>query len=397
MGTPELGSTKAASNPASDSQRTNRSTANFAYLREVVFDATDRIASRPSIRTWLAATIFRSFGGTFLFTLFFAVFSYFAVVTIVNPRGVFWGQAFPEIMPNSRMLKLDLLQQYNRTGKVELVVLGSSRSTRLSPDLVQSLTGERTFNAGVFSGAPNDYLSIYRVMKQQEIMPKTLLVGLDQEALDPETGPAPDFESNLALTSALGGTVPNLPAKMWHWVRLYKQTLTTYYIQNIGQSVWIRLHPRPPLFEFESNGHEEDQVIDAQIQSRRYPRLEKIEICEDSLETKFSTYRGASPELERDLTELFSEAAADHVRVLLWITPVHPEALEKILNDPVAGRNFRDSEAHLMALGARYHLPVRDLTDSRSFGGHPDSWYDCVHYSQADSDRIAKELLQHGL
>jgi hypothetical protein len=204
MGTPELGSTKAASNLASDSQRTNRSTANFAYLREVVFEATDRIASRPSIRTWLAATIFRSFGGTFLFTLFFAVFSYFAVVTIVNPRGVFWGQAFPEIMPNTRMLKLDLLQQYNRTGKVGgcvgLIV------DELSPDLVQSLTGEQTFSAGVFSGAPNDYLSIYRVMKQQGIAPKLCWLGRSGGLLKRIRT---DF-SQSRMTSALGGTVPNL-------------------------------------------------------------------------------------------------------------------------------------------------------------------------------------------
>ena len=397
MGSPGISGSKGLTHLASVSHIHGRPNANIDCVREAAFDHTNHVAFAPSVRAWLAARIFRSFGTTFLLTCVIVLLCYFIVVTIVNPRRVFWGQAFPEIMPNSRALKLDLLKEYNRRGRVDLVVLGSSRSMRFSPNLLESLTGKRTFNAGVFSGAPNDYLSIYRVMKQRGIAPKTLLVGLDQETLDPENSPAPDFESNLALKFSLNGTVPNDRAKIWHWILLYKQTLTPYYIQNIAESLWIWIHPRPPLFEFESNGHEEEGTVDEQMQSGVYPRAEKIQSCVDSLEGKFRGLHDVSPELEGDLEQLFSEAAGDHVRVVLWISPVHPEALEKILHDPVAGRNFRNSEAHLMALGARYHLPVRDLTDSRSFGGHPDSWYDCVHHSQADSDRIAKELFQHGI
>jgi hypothetical protein len=364
---------------------------------EAIYLLVERPSSGSSSESRRFAAIFRSFGGTFLFALFFIVFCYFVVVTVVNPHRVFWGRSFPEIMPNTRALKLDLLQKYNSAGTVDLVVLGSSRSTKLSPDLLESLTGQRTFNAGVFSARPNDYLSIYRVMKQQGIAPKTLVVGLDAEALDPATPPAPDFDSNLALKSALNGTVPSLPAKIWHWAWLYKKSLTPYYIQDIGKSVWIRINPRPPLFEFYSNGQEEDQVLDTKIRSGAYPHAEKVRDCEDSLQAEFDNFHEASPDLEYDLKQLFSEAASDKVRVVLWITPVHPEALEKILKDPQAGRNFRSAEALLIQLGAIFHLPVRDLIDSQSFGGDPDSWYDCVHYNGADADKIAKELFNHGL
>ncbi len=382
---------------ASDSHVVGRSVANVDYVRGIVSDRANHAASGSTVRAWLAASIFRSFGTTFLFTIVFALICYFIVATVVNPRRVFWGQIFPQVMPNTRALKLNLLGKYSRTGHVDLVVLGSSRSMRFSPDLLESLTGERTFNAGVFIGAPNEYLSIYRVMKQRGIVPKTLLVGLDQETLDPENSPAPDFESNLALKSALKGAVPNERARIWNWVILYKQTLTPYYLQNMAESIWIRIHPRPPLFEIASNGHEEERTVDSEMQSGVYPQAEKIMNCEDSLEGKFNGFRDVSAELENDLEQLFSEAARDHVRVLLWITPVHPQAIDKILHDPEAGRNFRTAGAHLIALAATYHLPIQDLTDSKSFGGHPDSWYDCVHYSQGDSDRIANKLFQNGL
>jgi hypothetical protein len=371
--------------------------ANVTYASDSVADLADRTVSSPSIRPWPFAAIFRSFGSTFLFTVFFVIFCYFVVVTVVNPHRVFWGRAFPEIMPNTRALKLDLVQKYNRVEKVDMVVLGSSRSTKLSPDLLESLTGQRTFNAGVFSAAPNDYLSMYRVMKQQGIAPKTILLALDVETLDPATLPAPDFDTNLALRSALNGSVPNLPTKIWHWGWLYKKSFSPYYIQDIAKSIWIRLKPRPPLFEFQSNGQEEDRVLDAQIQAGVYPHAEKVKHCEDSLQDKFDNFHEVSPKLEYDLKQLLSEAGSDKVRVVLWITPVHPEALEKILKDPQAGRNFRNAEAHLVQLGDMFNLPVRDLVDSQSFGGQPDSWYDCVHYSGADADKISKELFKHGL
>jgi len=370
--------------------------ANATYTGGTASDAVDR-AAPPSARPMPFAGIFRSFGGTFLFTLFFTVICYFIIVTIVNPRRVFWGQSFPEIMPNSRALKLDLLQKYNAAGPVGLVVLGSSRSMKLSPDLLESITGERTFNAGVFSAAPNDYLSIYRVMKQRGIVPRTLVVGLDAEALDPATTPAPDFDTNLELKSALEGTIPNLPARIWHWVRLYKETLTPYYIEDISKSISIRFNPRPPLFEFQSNGHEEDRILDAQIQSGVYPQAEKVKHCEDSLQAKFDNFHDVSPQLESDLKQLFSEATGDNVRVILWITPLSREALDKILSDPQASGNFRKAEAHLVQLGETFNLPVRDLTDSQSFGGHTDSWYDCAHYDQADADKIARKILTNGL
>lgn len=364
---------------------------------ETAISAVPPAASRPFVESCALTRIFQSFSGTFLFTVFFAVLCYFVTVTIVNPRGVFWGRSFPQVMPNTRALKLDFLQKYNRDGAVDLVVLGSSRSTKLSPVLLETLTGQRTFNAGVFSGGPNDYLSLYRVMKQRGIVPKTLVVGLDAEALDPATAPAPDFESNFPLKSALNGTVPTLPARMWHWAWLYKESLNPYYIKNISESIWLWFKPRPRLFEFQSDGHEEDQTLDVQIQSGVYPYAEKVGQCESSLQSKFADFQEASPELERNLKQLLSEAAIDKVRVVLWITPMHPKALSKILNEPQAARNFQNAETHLTEIGAMFNLPVRNLTDSRSFGGNSDTWYDCVHYSQIDADRIAKALFKNGI
>ena len=137
--------------------------------------------------------------------------------------------------------------------------------------------------------------------------------------------------------------------------------------------------------------------MDTQIQSGVYPRADKLKRCEDSLEAKFDNFREVSPDLEQDLKLLLSEAAADKVQVVLWITPVHPEALDKIMSEPQACANFQNAEAHLIQLGAKFNLPVRDLIDSQTFGGDPNSWYDYAHYNERDADRIARELFKHGI
>jgi hypothetical protein len=352
-------------------------------------NARERASAGPFIQL-------RSFAGLFLSTVCAVLFNYFLIVTIVNPRRQFLGRAFPEIIPNSRALKLELLQQYNAAGKVEMVLLGSSRSMKISPDLLETLTGQRAFNAAVFSGAPNDFLAMYRVMKQRGIAPQTLLIALDQDSVA-ATEPTPDFDANLALKSALDGSDPRLGTKIWHWVRIYKHTLTPSYVRDSAKSIWIWWRPLPPVHRFQPNGHLDYLAWDLQIQSGTYSRAQKIRQCADDRVQRFDRFNHNSPELESDLEQLLLEAARDKVHVVLWITPMHPAALEEILDAPQASRNFRNAESYLVGLGTRFNVPMHDLTKSESFGGHPETWYDCLHYTETDAARIAEAIFKHGL
>jgi len=112
---------------------------------------------------------------------------------------VFWGRAFPEVMPNSRGLKLDLLQKYNSAGGRPRGVGFQSLHEAFSRSAGVSHR-RASVQRGCIQCGPNDYLSIYRVIKQQGIVPKTIVLGLDPEVLDPANTPAPDFDSNLELS-----------------------------------------------------------------------------------------------------------------------------------------------------------------------------------------------------
>lgn len=338
-----------------------------------------------------------SFPVVFLLTISLLAISYFAVVTIVNPYGQFQGERFPRISPNSRGLKLKLLEQYQRSGPVDVLITGSSRSMKLSPQLVEKLTGERTFNASVFSGGPNDFLAMYRVIRQQGIHPQKVVLGLDVGSLGQDNQPTGDFLSNLTLTSALTGTTPNAARKIWHWLELYKGTLRPYYIKDTALSVWIKLRPRMPVHKFLPDGQLDYELWDRQVRSGTYPRRQQLEDCIDRGMKSLEVSYPVSPELKNDLEQLAIETKQDNVTLILWITPLHPDFLARISQVPQATQNFEQARLQLLEIANKYGLAVKDFTDIKSFGGDPGDWYDCVHFDQSNADRIIKTIFPHDI
>jgi hypothetical protein len=172
--------------------------------------------------------------------------------------------------------------------------------------------------------------------------------------------------------------------------------LTPSYVVDTAKSIWIRLRPRDPVHHFEADGHLDYVAWDQQIQAGTFPRAEKIQQCAEGQGREYEAYRRFSTQLEKDLEELLTEAARDNVRVVLWITPMHPLTLEKIRSSPQARQDYQEAVARLGGLGAKFHLPIVDLTEIESFHGQPDTWYDCIHYSEADAGRIAEAIFHHG-
>jgi hypothetical protein len=333
-----------------------------------------------------------SFPAVFLMTTFLLAISYFALVTIVNPYGQFPGERFPRMSPNTRGLKLKLLEQYRRSGPVAVLIMGSSRSMTLAPQLVEQRTGDRTFNAAVFSGGPNDFLAMYRVIRQQGIHPNKLVLGLDVGCLGQDNQPTDDFLSNLSLTSALEGTTPNTARKIWHWLELYTGALRPYHIKDTALSVWIKLRPRMPAHKFYPDGRLDYQVWDQQIRSGTYPRRQQLEDCTNRGTESFKISQPVSPELRNDLEQLLVETKRDNVALVLWITPVHPDFLNRLSQVPNATENFDQARLQLLEIASKYGLAIKDLTDIRSYGGHPEGWYDCAHYDEPDAAGIVRTI-----
>src|SRR5947209_13418256 len=104
-----------------------------------------------------------------------AIFNY-----CMNPMALYETTLFPSLAWNARGIKPELLRRMQP--KPEALILGSSRSWKISPAEVQRLTGLRTFNLAVDGGmAEDDYLLLQHAITRSQIKPKLILVGVDVE------------------------------------------------------------------------------------------------------------------------------------------------------------------------------------------------------------------------
>jgi len=142
---------------------------------------------------------------TFLATLAAMAFANAIAAAIVNPRRELIGHRFPALQPNSRAAKLALLDSFSRGHPVDALVLGSSRSMHLPPELLSRLTGRRFFNLAVFSGRPEDFLALYRAVIARGVPIRSVVIGVDPDALDPVHPPELELKNNPRLTQALNG------------------------------------------------------------------------------------------------------------------------------------------------------------------------------------------------
>ena len=118
----------------------------------------------------------------FCFHFIFAVLILLAVVLgfniIINPYGMYATNWLKPLVWSDRKEKLQLLEKYPE--EVDLLVIGSSRTMRLDPELFYSLTGLEGFNLSVNHARTEDFLALVRyVVSKTRKKPRVVVVGVD--------------------------------------------------------------------------------------------------------------------------------------------------------------------------------------------------------------------------
>src|SRR5690349_19786525 len=100
---------------------------------------------------------------------------------------------------------MKLFSAYRKSRPLQGLILGSSRSMKLRPELLREKTGLEFFNFAVENARAEDYLAIERWVRQQTAPPNLLVVGLDIEALHDDDVPEEQLQANAELQFALAG------------------------------------------------------------------------------------------------------------------------------------------------------------------------------------------------
>jgi hypothetical protein len=327
---------------------------------------------------------------------------YLAAVRWVDPRGEFGGGRFPVVELDARAEKMRLFRAYLPAAPTGLI-LGSSRSMKLRPQHLESAAGARFFNFSVDNARAEDYLAIYRWVRQQGATLRFVVIGLDVEALHNDDTPDPGLVRNDELVRGLmqgGLPEPGVLARVPRPgpVRLLKKHKSAFRVEYAGDALRsMRLFWQPqarplPLLEFEPDGY---------LRYRRWEvqRAEGTFRFDDGLERCLAKYRGRFDQMSRlseprrsYLRQVVEEAHGAGARVLVWITALHART-EEYLQAHTAYASLLDAtRAYQGVIAREQEVVTYDFSRPESYAGTVSGWYDCAHIDEGNADRVADAL-----
>ncbi|MBI3635201.1 MAG: hypothetical protein HY216_03140 [Candidatus Rokubacteria bacterium] len=281
--------------------------------------------------------------------------------------------------------KLGLFRTFASENSVQGVVLGTSRSMKIDPRILEDTSGARFFNFSVGNARAEDYLAIYRWVRAQRIALRMVILGLDVEAFHDDDIPDTTLEFNRELRTALGEWATSSLRAFALRVRMYKRSMgTTAFRDAVRAIVIVRV------------------AHDSRAPQRIWPdgRLEQFErkptslrVCNDGMQRRYAKMTKLSPRRLARLDMLISEAIGDGAAVKVWLTPLDPVTRDH-LNERTLYRELSAAlRAHLANLARSVPIELFDYEDPRVFNGDPAVWDDCSHVNEADAARIAVRLI----
>ncbi len=295
----------------------------------------------------------------------------------VDPFDVYGTGLVEPLVLGTRQPKLTLYRA--RTPPPEIVVLGSSRAFTVDPAYIQEKTGRSAFNASVHAGTPRDFLAFARCMAAAGHFPATLVVALGVEQFKSAARPA-EGRDPLAACGGSDGRPSWLEARpgfltldeTWASLRVLGLQIT-----GRPEALYSRIEP------------------DGMLRPRTTQPL--AEALTESLAQNWSPAALGGEALHpvplEQLRELLEIARGQRTRVVVYLAPFHPRALERYR----AGSHFeslnRQLLARLAAWSREYPVTAHDFTDIASVGGAPDGFTDASHPDAAGDRSIVDALL----
>jgi hypothetical protein len=329
--------------------------------------------------------------------------AYGGAVRWVDPRGEFGGRRFPVVELDARAEKMRLFRAFHEATPPAGLILGSSRSMKLRPRALEEAAGAPFFNFAVDNARAEDYLAIYRWVRQQGVDLRYLVIGLDVEALHDDDRPDPGLVRNPELVQALSRSGLELPLALENASRpglvgRLKQQKAAFRVEYASDAVRsLRLFWRPadrplPLLEFEDDGYLRYRRWEEQRAAGTFRFDEDLERCLTKYLGRFDGMSRLSERRRGYLRGVVEEAHGDGARVLVWITALHRRTEQYLEARTSYASLLQDTRAYQEAIAREDGVAVYDF--SRPDGNVPggSGWYDCAHIDEAVADRLADAL-----
>jgi hypothetical protein len=334
----------------------------------------------------------RRFAGIYVATCAGALALALIVNLLGNVNNGFPSPFFPAFSERAwKTRRLDDAVRESRPPKI--LILGSSRVMQIEPKYVQAITGKTTFNYGVSTATPADFLAQLRYLLSIGCRPETLLVGVEERSF-------------------------HHPSRSWE-------------METLGH---LRLFMKMPFPEnldiligslrgisLRSTARSLERLVGMNRSARRIEDVDQLLLedgyliyCNHVRETANGTFNQAvniaesvgredgAAELRESVLRpdprqlaLFEEfltlSRAEGIEVRVMFLPMHPDFERQRFTGQLS-RARSAMGRNLQRICTEYDATYLDFTDLASYGGDPREFYDTIHQTPINTRRMMNVL-----
>jgi hypothetical protein len=323
---------------------------------------------------------------------------YGGLAYVVNPRGDFPHNLFPNLIADVLPEKMHLFQVFQRQRRVEGLILGSSRSMKLNPEVFRHATGKAYFNFAINSAHAEEMLLIYDWVRKQGVHPKVVVIGIDLEALHSDNLSSLTHQTIARIRNEIDTKPIREPpmARIAEQAKALKNACTISYLDDIVRSIEIKANPArfTTKFQvFDANGYEHYPRFEAQRRAGTFDLDAHIDTVINVKLNSYARMTGLSTSRKSDLEHLISEIEGDGGEIVLWLTPNHPRMIAAVSRQTPYRQRMQELRTYAHQLQTRYRIKVYDFSEIARFGGTMTGWYDGIHIDETNADLIANCIL----
>ncbi len=338
----------------------------------------------------------RAFAWTFLAALLATYLVVIALNWLGNGSGCFVSPLCPSL--TDRAWKTRRIEEIVHTdGAPQVLILGSSRLMQMRPSQVQAITGKRCFNYCVVSANILDYVTLFRHALAIGAKPEILVVDIRRFDCDVSS-----FNSQLASHAGLFEAV-SFPEKLQIVGKVLQAVNLTYTAKSVRNLARALLHGR---FVHDGTALEDGEII---IVNDGY-RLNRVNTVLKA-NGKFdlpavlagsTAERRAGGSIQGEnvpcnpwwlahFRQLLTLARTSGVHVVVVTTPIHSQ-YEALLSKEEKRYLHEDMPSILKRECGHFGMEFRDFSRLESFAGDPDEFWDIVHQTPVNMQRMTNVL-----
>jgi hypothetical protein len=233
----------------------------------------------------------------------------------------------------------------------------------------------------------DDYVMLRYAVERADARPRLLLIGVDVEAFHN----ARPSNVALAISDELSELAPG-GSRLSQWkkfTRLYSWEETKLTWRSLRRAVvgypttWNR---------FDADGYLHYVLYERERAEGKYPLDRRIDAMAADYVARFQGYTQLDAARVGYLEDILQYARARNMRVVLFITTLHPRVIEAVNSKRYAAR-YAEVKVLLDRLGRQYGAEVYDFTSTDKFGGQNDWFYDGSHIDERNADLLTHKML----